>query len=81
VIVFSLYKMEDQKIEVSSSTIDPLQLQKMLFIFNAIEKGWTVKKKDDKYVFTKNHENKREVFLESYLRKFITESLSIDNIE
>ena len=73
--------MEDQTIEVSTSTIDPLQLQKMLFIFNAIEKGWSVKKKDDKYVFTKNHENKREVFLESYLRKFITETISIDNIE
>ena len=73
--------MEDQTIEVSTSTIDPLQLQKMLFIFNAIEKGWSVKKKDDKYVFTKNHENRREVFLESYLRKFITETLSIDNIE
>ena len=73
--------MEDQTIEVSTSTIDPLQLQKMLFIFNAIEKGWSVKKKDDKYVFTKNHENRREVFLESYLRKFITETISIDNIE
>tara|TARA_B100000965_G_scaffold233369_1_gene195441 strand:- start:284 stop:505 length:222 start_codon:yes stop_codon:yes gene_type:complete len=73
--------MEKEKIEVSTQAIDTLQLQKMVFIFNAIEKGWSVKKKDDKYIFTKNHENKREVFLESYLRKFITENISIDNVD
>ena len=43
----------------------------MAFIYNAIESGWSVKKNEDKYIFTKKHEDKKEVYLESYLRKFI----------
>ena len=68
-----------EKIEITN--VDSILLQKMVFIFNAIEKGWTVKKKDNSYIFTKSHgNNKKEVYLESYLKKFITENLSIDNI-
>ena len=71
-----------EKIEIKNNKdVDSILLQKMVFIFNAIEKGWTVKKKDDAYIFTKSHgNNKKEVYLESYLKKFITENLSIDNI-
>ena len=51
--------------------VDFIKLQKMAFIYNAIESGWSVKKNEDKYIFTKKHEDKKEVYLESYLRKFI----------
>jgi len=44
---------------------------KMRFIMNALEDGWTVKKRVDNFVFTKKHENRREVFEESYLENFI----------
>ena len=47
----------------------------MRFIINAIETGWTVKKVEDAYVFTKKHEGKREVFKADYLEKFITEHM------
>jgi len=47
------------------------QFQKMLFITNALENGWTVKKSQDSYIFTKKHENKREIFQEDYLESFI----------
>lgn len=46
-------------------------INKMIFIMNAIESGWTVRKQHDSYVFTKKHENKREVFMETYLEKFV----------
>ena len=55
-----------------------VHLKKMTFIMNAIEKGWEVKKRDDKYVFTKKHEGKREVFLDSYLQHFIESNMSSD---
>ncbi len=42
--------------------IDLLQFQKMGFIYNAIEKGWTIKKRDNKYVFTKNHKGEKKFF-------------------
>jgi hypothetical protein len=52
-------------------------LHKMLFIYNAIEDGWCVRKKaNNMYIFTKKHENKKEIYLDNYLKKFI-----IDNIK
>jgi len=38
---------------------------------NALEKGWSVKKRAQEYIFTKKHENRREVFLENYLETFV----------
>lgn len=51
--------------------MDRKKFQKMLFITNALEDGWTVKKSQDSYIFTKKHENKREIFQENYLENFI----------
>lgn len=49
----------------------------MMFIMNALDDGWSVKKEDDKYIFKKKHENKREVFMESYLEKFVLKNMNI----
>ena len=40
----------------SDNELDPLKLQKMAFLYNALENGWTVKKKKDLYIFSKNHQ-------------------------
>jgi hypothetical protein len=53
---------------------DP-NINKMIFINNAIDSGWTVRKHGDSYIFTKKHENRREVFMENYLEKFITTNI------
>ena len=50
----------------------------MNFIMNAIETGWTVKKNDDNYIFSKKHEGKREVFMSDYLEKFIDKNMKLD---
>lgn len=60
--------------------LDVIKLQKMAFIFNAIEKGWNVSKKNDLYVFKKNHEGKKEVFLDDYLKRFMCENMTFDDI-
>ena len=52
----------------------------MILIYNALEKGWTIKKKKNLYVFTKNHEGKKEVLLENYLKKFMMENLDINKL-
>ena len=59
---------------------DQKQYKKMSFIMNAIEKGWEVKKRDDQYVFTKKHEGKREVYLDSYLQQFIESNMQLDQL-
>ena len=60
--------------------ISKATFQRMVFITNSLNQGWTVKKKDDSYIFTKKHENKREVFKSDYLETFIESNLSLDDI-
>lgn len=60
--------------------INFLTIQKMALIYNALEDGWTVKKKENKYIFIKNHRGKKEVYLDDYLKKFMTENLDINKI-
>jgi hypothetical protein len=60
----------------SDLNIEFIELQQMLFINNAIDAGWAVKKRDNKYIFSKKHENKKEVYLETYLQQFIEENLA-----
>ena len=50
--------------------------QKMLFLTNALEQGWTIKKSKESYIFTKKHENKREIFQENYLETFVASNFS-----
>jgi len=51
--------------------IDYIKLQKMAFLYNALENGWTIKKQKEVYKFTRNHHGEKEIFLDSYLRRFI----------
>ena len=51
--------------------------QKMVFIMNALNDGWSVKKNQDKYIFTKKHENKIEIFQEDYLATFIVNNMCL----
>jgi hypothetical protein len=60
--------------------IDSIKLQKMVFLYNSIEDGWSVKKRNGSYVFTKNHENKKEVLDDIYLLKFMKTNLDISKI-
>ena len=68
-------KINDVDLNVNSN-----KLHKMIFIFNALENGWTIKKKDKKYIFLKNHEGKKEIFSEDYLISFIKDNSNINNI-
>lgn len=60
--------------------IDLIQLQKMAFLFNAVENGWSVRKENNYYVFKKNHEGKKEVYLDKYLQQFLSKNLDLENI-
>jgi hypothetical protein len=54
---------------------------KQQFIMNALEDGWNIKKRKESYIFTKKHENKKEVFQENYLEEFILKSASSYTID
>lgn len=47
------------------------------FILTSLDNGWSIKKEKDNYVFTKKHNNKKEIFSEKYLKRFIKENIKI----
>jgi len=57
-----------------------IELQKMLFIYNAINDGWTVRKLDDgRYEFQKQRiKTTSDVCMDNYLEKFISYYMKID---
>ena len=57
--------------------ISKKQFQKMIFLMNALEQGWKIQKLENSYIFTKKHENKKEVFQTDYLEKFIETNRSL----
>ena len=71
----SLKDLENENIKV-----DVIKFQKMLLLFNSIEQGWSVKKRDGSYVFSKPHENKKEVLEDSYMLKFMKTNLDLNKI-
>jgi hypothetical protein len=60
--------------------IDRVTLCKMTLIYNSLESGWVIKKKDNLYIFTKNHEGRKEVFSEDYLKRFMKENIDIEKL-
>jgi len=74
----------DNNIQINTNenvNIDYMTLQKMAFLFNALENGWTIKKNRDKYIFIKKHEGEKEIMLDSYLRRFIKDNFDINKID
>ena len=73
--------MEQIKInKIDKNDIDKTTLHKMILLFNALEEGWTIQRNDDSYVFSKNHEGKKEILLDSYLLKFMKANLDLSKI-
>jgi len=74
-ITIKLHSLENEDIKV-----DAIKFQKMLFLFNTIEQGWSVKKQNNSYIFKKNHEGKKEILEESYLSKFMKTNFDISKV-
>jgi hypothetical protein len=67
-------------LENSNFKIDAIKFQKMLLLYNSIEQGWTVKKHNESYIFSKKHEGKKEVLEDTYLLKFMKTNLDFNKI-
>jgi hypothetical protein len=71
---------QETKTDNNNLPTEVVHFQKMLFVFNALLSGWTVKMVDnDKFEFKKDRKN-QEVDLDNYLRTFVLQNLSVDNI-
>ena len=61
-------------------SIENITFQKMLFIYNAVNNGWTVKKENDLYIFKKGHDRKKEFFREDFLASFMGKNFNIETL-
>jgi hypothetical protein len=51
-------------------------MQKCMFIMNALENGWKIKKRKESYIFTKRHEGRKKILKDGYLEIFLEENLN-----
>ena len=60
--------------------IDTIKFQKIILIYNALEEGWSIKKKEESFIFSKKHEGKKEILLDSYLARFMQSNFDINKL-
>ena len=70
----------DIELETNTNSIDMITLQKMTLIYNALENGWSIKKRNNCYVFKKKHNNEKKIYLDNYLRRFMIKNMDINSI-
>jgi hypothetical protein len=69
------------EIPLKHISLDNRSIQKMVFVMNALDKGWSIKKREGAFIFSKKHEGKREVFMDNYLESFIETNLDMRILE
>lgn len=73
--------MKTEKINIELDNFEPpdfLTSRKMFFILNSLNDGWTIRKQNDNFIFTKKHEGRKEVMTEGYLKEFIVKNYRIN---
>ena len=77
----TLYTVMNKKVNTEKKLFS-----KMVFITNALEQGWKVKKiknKDNKYIFykkIKDAKDAKDVKSESFLELFVNDNMSVENL-
>ena len=70
------YMIENQKVDINTELKNKICV--MHFVMNTLENGWTIRKKNDNFVFRKKHKNHDEVYSDDYLINFLKVNLKID---
>jgi len=61
--------------------LDLMKLYKMIFIFNALKNGWTVRLLEaDKYEFKKSKKKEKCINVTNYLEEFVKKNLDINKL-
>ena len=72
----------DINIDINKNmAISNILLKKALFLYNALNDGWEIKKHNEIYTFIKKHEGKKEVFADDYIIKFIEKNFDFNKIK
>ena len=68
-------KQSIKDVENKQKSIDYEKLQKMVFVYNALEDGWKIKQRGNGYICTKNFRGKKEVYFGEPLSGFMERTL------
>ena len=60
--------------------IDKKIFYKMIFLYNSLNDGWIVKKNNEDYILSKPHENKKEIYNDDYISKFVIKNIDIKDL-
>lgn len=69
--------MMNNTIDLTNINIKSKEFSKIIFIYNALEDGWTIKKLNNKYIFSKRKTKEKQIFSENFLNNFITKYFKI----
>jgi hypothetical protein len=50
----------------------------LCFLNGTLNNGWTISKRNTKYIFSKNHEGKKEFFSNDYINTFLKENFKFN---
>lgn len=72
--------MDTEPVSSIINDLDITTAYKMLFIYNAVQKGWTVKKlKNTRFEFSNNKDEiKKDFYLDDFLKDFVKSNLYIN---
>jgi hypothetical protein len=73
-------QFSDNNGNIVSKSMNLKMFEKMAFIYNALDDGWLVKKRNNNYVFSKPHENKKEIFQDDYISTFMKDNFDINKL-
>lgn len=63
---------------INPREINLVKLHRLAMIQNAIDDGWRIEKSGTSYIFSKPHEQQREIFEEDYLNRFLCDKLKLN---
>lgn len=61
-------------------SLDDNIISKMVFLYNAVNDGWKIEKRNGLYIFRKKHEHKEEIYSDAYLENFVLNNLRFSNL-
>ena len=73
--IHTLKKLIDKgKLDISTEQKNDIYL--MIFLTNTLENGWSIRKRNDNYVFRKKHEKQMEIYSDEYLVSFLKSNMN-----
>ena len=62
------------KLDINNEQKNDIYL--MIFLMNTLENGWSIRKKNDEYVFRRKHEKQTEIYSDEYLVHFLKSNMN-----